>query len=51
MLTPYGVGCAYVRMGAWSYLLINKRTHVFFFELNGCHLLAMSASSTTVCLT
>ena len=31
-------GCAYVRMGAWSYLLISKHYPRFSFELNGCHL-------------
>ncbi len=46
MLTLYGVGCAYVRMGAWSYLLNSKHAHVSFIKLNGCHLLAMSITNT-----
>ena len=42
MLTPYGVGCAFVRVGTWSSLLPIGTTHVSFyryspdFKLNGC---------------
>ena len=40
MLTHRMRGCAYVRMGAWSYLLNSKHNPRFSFWLNGCHLLA-----------
>ena len=43
MLTPLWRGCAYVCMGAWSYLLDSKHyPRFFFFELNGCYLTAMT---------
>ena len=41
MLTPYGVGCAYVCMGTWSSLQGVSVIHVsLFFRLSGCHLRA-----------
>ena len=39
MPSPLGVGCcAYVFVGAWSYLVAISCDPRFFFELNGCYL-------------
>lgn len=39
MLTLYGVGCAFVRVGTWSSLSTESRPAFLFFKLNGCHLM------------
>ena len=51
MPSLYSVGCAYVFVGAWSYLVAVSPVHASLFELNGCHLTATSANSTIICLT
>lgn len=45
-------GCAYVRTGAWSYLLSSKQlSTLLFLQLSGCYLTATSTKCTIICLT
>ena len=56
MLMSYGVGCAYVFVGAWSYFVTSSAPTFFVLDirphgLNGCFLTATKLTNTYNCLT